>query len=129
MVLWRVFIEIKCRRERLEEICDILNTHRCVMAAKPVIEEGERTKGGAPAIIPSPGTIACNALVLHQSEEDDLIRHLEQIRELTESISHFSEKRKALARHVMLTALVGAFAAAGVAFVVEALIVVREHSL
>jgi hypothetical protein len=128
------------------------------MSAKPVIEEGERIRGGSPVNIPSPHVIACNALVLHQSEEDDLLRHIEKIREPTESIvEHDSEKRKVLTRHLLLTAgitsmilfgvvighevilvgrpltfpdaLSGAIFAAVVAFGIESFIIVREQNL
>ncbi|MGC2572238.1 MAG: hypothetical protein WA364_12060 [Candidatus Nitrosopolaris sp.] len=74
------------------------------MSAKPVIEEGERIKGGAPTITPIQSTIQSNAVVLHQSEEDDLFRHIEKTLEPGESMSHFSENRKALVGHFIFTA-------------------------
>ena len=126
------------------------------MSAKPVVEEGEKTRGGSPINIPSPHVIACNALVLHQSEEDDLLRHIEKIREPTESIVESdSEKKKVLTRHLLLTAIIlfgvvigheailvgqdrpltlpdalsGAIFAAVVAFSIEAFIIVREQNM
>ena len=158
-MLWEVNIEISCRPERLKELCDLLNTHRCVMLAKPVIEEGEAVKGGAPIITQSPSKIECNALVLHQSEEDDLLRHLRKVLGSTESLSiNPSDKGKVLRNHIMkiggITAsilfavvivellaltrdrpltladtLIGAPSAAFAAFVIEAFIIAREHNL
>jgi hypothetical protein len=158
-VLWSVNIEIQCRPARVQEICVMLNTHRCVMSAKPVKEEVELIKGGSPTIIPSQSSIACRTLMLHQSEEDDLFRHIEKTLEPGESMSHFSEKTKALTRHLVFTAgiaaiilfvvviaheiylieqhrlltlsdaLWGALFAASIAFGVEAGITLREHNV
>ncbi|MGC2575360.1 MAG: hypothetical protein WA364_27960 [Candidatus Nitrosopolaris sp.] len=160
-MLWEVNIEISCRPERLKELCDLLNTHRCVMLAKPVIEEGEVVKGGgAPIIFQSPNSrIECEALVLHQSEEDDLLRHLKKVLGSTESLSIYpSDKGKVLRKHIMkiggITAsilfavvivellalardrpltladtLIGAGSAAFAAFVIEVFIIAREHNL
>jgi hypothetical protein len=155
---WRIHIDIKCREEHVQHICDSLNAHRCVILAKPVIEEVEQIKG-APAIIRSASSVVCEAIVLHQSEEEHLLRHLEKIRDTVESISHVSEKRQAIRGHIISTAtftsiilftvvlsheliivwqnrplasedaLIGAFAAAVIAFVVEAFIIAREHGV
>ena len=156
-MLWEVHIEISCRPERLKELCDLLNTHRCVMLAKPVIEEGEVVKGGAPVITQSSSKIECNALVLHQSEEDNLHRHIKKVLEPTESFSFDpSAKRNVLIRHVIKIAgitasilfavvivellalardrpltlsdsLIGAGLAALAAFFIEAFVIAREH--
>ena len=129
-MLWRVYIEINCGHERVQEICNMLNTHRCVMSAKPVVEEGERTREGSPVNIPSPHVIACNALVLHQSEEDDLLRHIEKIREPTESIVEYdSEKRKVLTKHLLLTAGITSIILFGVVIGHEALLVGQDRPL
>ena len=159
-MLWEVNIEISCRPERLQELCDLLNTHRCVMLAKPVIEEGEAVRGGAPIITQSTSSrVECNALVLHQSEEDNLLRHLKKVLKSTESLSfNPSDKGKVLTKHIIkiggITAsilfavvivellalardrpltlsdsLIGAGLAALAAFVIEAFIIAREYNL
>jgi hypothetical protein len=59
-------------------------------------------KGGAPTITPSPSKIEVHAQVLHQSEEDDLKRHIEKMLESTESFSFDpSKKRKILLKHII----------------------------
>lgn len=128
------------------------------MSAKPVIEEAEQVKGGAPITAQSSlATIVCEAMVLHQSEEDNLRRHIEKVREPGEQVSYAPQKRKALTRHIVRTAgftsiilfavvmahewvivgrpltlsdsITGAILAAVVAFTVEALLIMREYNL
>jgi hypothetical protein len=75
------------------------------MSAKPVIEEAEQVKGGAPITAQSNlVTIVCEAMVLHQSEEDNLHRHIEKIREPGEQVLYAPQKRKALTKHIVRTA-------------------------
>jgi hypothetical protein len=130
------------------------------MLAKPVIEEGEGVKGGGAPIITqsSSSKIESNAQFLHQSEEDNLRRHLKKVLEPTESPSfNPSNKTKVLLRHVIKIAgitpgilfvvvitellalaenrpltfsgiLIGAGSAALIASTIEALIIAREHN-
>jgi len=127
------------------------------MSAKSVKEDIELVKGGgAPKITQSPSIIVCEAVVLHQSEEQNLLRHLRKILEPGESESHISQKKKALTKHMFFTAgmtsiivfivavsylvsvnrpltlsdsLLGGFVAAAAAFIVEAIIIGREYNL
>ena len=159
---WQVYIEIECEHDKLDEICQLLNNHPSVTSAKPVIEEAEQVKGGAPIINRSSlSSIICNAIILHQWEEEDLRRLVEKLRMLTKDFQFHSEKRKALRKHIMLTAgltaailftvvmgdqiillvtvgerpitvvqsLSVAIVAATAAFLIEALIIVKEHNV
>lgn len=90
-MLWNVNFEIGCRPERLKELCNLLNTHRCVILAKPVVEQGDVAKGGVLNITRSPNSnIECNAQVLHQSEEDNLVYR----RNMTRSVTKFLQVRQ-----------------------------------
>ncbi len=44
-------MEMNCPRGKEEETCKTLNSHRCIMFAKPVSEEGEQTRDEAPRLV------------------------------------------------------------------------------
>lgn len=144
----------------MKELCDLLNTHRCVILVGKVKEEGEGVLPAAPIITHSPSSkIECKAQVLHQSEEDNLRRHLDKILEPAERESFSfrpSDKGKVLRNHVIkmggitaiivfaviiyhslvveqrpltLDNLITAGLAALIASVVEGLIIAREHAI
>jgi hypothetical protein len=77
------------------------------MSAKPVIEEGEQSRGGAPTIIKSNlNKVICIAKVLHKYDEEELSRYVEKMK-----YSHNIEipifrpqKVRVVIRHVLLTA-------------------------
>ena len=69
-------MEMNCPRGK-EETCKTLNSHRCIMFAKPVSEEGEQTRDEPPRLVRSSLVlIICKAKVLHKSDEEELIREI-----------------------------------------------------
>ena len=131
------------------------------MSARSIKKDVELMRGGAPRIIPPSSTesIACEAIVLHQSEEDNLDRFVKKILEPAagEVVSRrLSEKRKVLTKYMLLTAgktsiiafivvvaylvtvnrpltlsdaLLGAFVTAAVTFIIEIIIISREYEI
>lgn len=94
----------------IDNVCDKLNLHRCIIYAKQVMEEGEEVKG-APVIKKSnPNTVSCIAKVMHVHDEEELRRYIDKMR-FTHDIEiamYLSWRSKALKRHIFLTAGIAA---------------------
>lgn len=108
--MWEVFIELKCKKDNVENMCRNLMSHHCIMYAEPLMEGGKDEDNIHTSVIQNEFSayIMCTAYVLHITDERALYRYLHKLDGISVEKFLSQGKNKALLDHIVKTAGIGA---------------------
>ena len=106
--MWEVYIELKCKKEDVEKICNKLINHHCIMSAEPLIEGGkDEDKIHTQVMQDKYALIMCKAYVLHIHDENSLRRYIYKLDNILLEKFLSSGKSKAFLNHLLKTSGIG----------------------